>query len=176
MLERVSRASYLPLAWLIPSKLLQNLGTPDVEAPNVHMPFLSGLNSPDTHQTGIEPQRVYQWGKARALQSTQRKRNLTVIMSSHCVASRGIAETHRCQIKNPSAANCAKSHQVSAIVLCKLADGHVRRGQKGSSQVGSQIRKPSAVGSTRAPWGKMLGKSSVCSSTLAKSCDDILFL
>ena len=29
---------------------------------------------------------------------------------------------------------------------------------------GSQSRKPSVVGSTRAPWGRILGRSRVCSS------------
>ena len=41
---------------------------------------------------------------------------------------------------------------------------------EGISHVGSQIRKPSAVGSTRAPWGRMLGRSSVDSSAVAKYC------
>lgn len=45
----------------------------------------------------------------------------------------------------------------------------VRAGE-GTSHVGSQIRKPSAVGSTRAPWGRMLGRSSVDSSAVATSC------
>ena len=42
------------------------------------------------------------------------------------------------------------------------------RGVGDDSQVGSQSRKPSAVGSTRAPCGRIVGRSRVCSSTLQK--------
>lgn len=40
----------------------------------------------------------------------------------------------------------------------------------GHAQEGSQSRKPSDVGSMRAPCGRMVGRSSVCSSVLARSC------